>query len=252
MLAILQTLWLYMTCVERRKVVNAMEQNKYEIRYNVTGDERKRLVRAMGEILEAEPKYLGAPSFAYEIDYFTVDKNGTVVFDSRADSEVIERLIERLHQLGFEAERTGSESNDVNELVIEMPLTGFTPEKLDNLAKLVTAKESLLKAALGAPDLPIQQTENTLRFPWFKGNFDSDSVHAYTTLITKLCETAKEKQRVSAREREIDNPKYAMRCWLLSLGFIGDEYKVSRKILLKNLSGSSAFKSPKGSACDEK
>ena len=153
--------------------------------------------------------------------------------------------------MGFEAEKDGSDTNDDDKLVIEMPLTGFTPEKLDNLAKLVTAKESLLKAALGAPDLPIQQTENTLRFPWFKGNLDSDSVHAYTTLITKLCETAKEKQRVSAKEREVDNPKYAMRCWLLSLGFIGDEYKVSRKILLKNLSGSSAFKNPKGGTGDE-
>lgn len=228
-----------------------MEQNTFKIRYNVTGDERKRLVQAMGDILEAAPKYLGAPSFAYEINYFTVDKNGTVAFDSRAASEEIEKLIERLHELDFEAERTGSESNDVNELVIEMPLTGFTPEKLDNLAKLVTAKESLLKAALGVEDLPIQQTENTLRFPWFKGNLDSDSVHAYATLISKLCETAKEKQRVSAKEREVDNPKYAMRCWLLSLGFIGDEYKVSRKILLKNLPGSSAFKNPKGGAGDE-
>jgi len=228
-----------------------MEQNTFKIRYNVTGDERKRLVRAMGDILETEPKYLGAPSFAYEIDYFTVDKSGTVVFDSRADSEEIEKLLERLHELGFEAEKDGSDTNDGDELVIEMPLTGFTPEKLDNLAKLVTAKESLLKAALGAEDLPIQQTENTLRFPWFKGNLDSDSVHAYTTLITKLCETAKEKQRVSAKEREVDNPKYAMRCWLLSLGFIGDEYKVSRKILLKNLPGSSAFKTPKGGTGDE-
>jgi len=229
-----------------------MEQNTFEVRYNITGDERERLVRAMGDILEAEPKYLGAPSFAYEIDYFTVDKDGTVVFDNRSDSVEIENLIERLRELGFEAEKDGSDTNDGDELVIEMPLTGFTPEKLDNLAKLVTAKESLLKAALGAEDLPIQQTENTLRFPWFKGNLDIDSVHTYTTLITKLCETAKEKQRVSAKEREVDNPKYAMRCWLLSLGFIGDEYKVSRKILLKNLSGSSAFKSPKGSACDEK
>lgn len=228
-----------------------MEQSTFEVRYNITGDERKRLVRAMGDILEAEPKYLGAPSFAYEIDYFTVEKNGIVVFDNRSDSVEIENLIERLRELGFEAEKDGSDTNDGDELVIEMPLTGFTPEKLDNLAKLVTAKESLLKAALGAPDLPIQQTENTLRFPWFKGNLDSDSVHAYTTLITKLCETAKEKQRVSAKEREVDNPKYAMRCWLLSLGFIGDEYKVSRKILLKNLPGSSAFKTPKGGTGDE-
>jgi len=228
-----------------------MEHRAFELRYNVTGDERKRLVHATGDILEVKPKYLGAPSFAYEVDFFTIDKNGTVVFDSRADSEEIEKLLERLHELGFEAEKDGSDTNDGDELVIEMPLTGFTPEKLDNLAKLVTAKESLLKAALGVPDLPIQQTENTLRFPWFKGNLDSDSVHAYTTLITKLCETAKEKQRVSAKEREVDNPKYAMRCWLLSLGFIGDEYKVSRKILLKNLPGSSAFKTPKGGTGDE-
>ncbi|HPD88438.1 MAG TPA: virulence protein [Oscillospiraceae bacterium] len=228
-----------------------MEQSTFVIRYNVTGDERKRLVRAMGDILEAKPKYLGAPSFAYEIDYFTVEKNGIVVFDNRSDSVEIENLIERLRELGFEAEKDGSDTNDGDELVIEMPLTGFTPEKLDNLAKLVTAKESLLKAALGTPDLPIQQTKKTLRFPWFKRNLDSDSVHAYTTLISKLCETAKEKQRVSVKEREVDNPKYAMRCWLLSLGFIGDEYKVSRKILLKNLPGSSAFKTPKGGTGDE-
>ena len=172
-----------------------MEHNTFVVRYTVIGDERKRLVRSLGDILEAEPKYLCAPSF-YEIDYFTVDKNGTVVFDKPWIAWKSKNLIERLHELGFEAEKDGSDTNDGDELVIEMPLTGFTPEKLDNLAKLVTAKESLLKAALGAPDLPIQQTENTLRFPWFKGNLDSDSVHAYTTLITKLCETAKEKQRV--------------------------------------------------------
>ena len=99
---------------------------------------------------------MGAPSFSYEIDYFTVDKNGTVVFDNRSDSVEIENLIERLRELGFEAEKDGSDTNDGDELVIEMPLTGFTPEKLDNLAKLVTAKESLLKAVLGAEDLPIQ------------------------------------------------------------------------------------------------
>jgi len=83
-----------------------MEQNTFVVRYNVIGDERKRLVRAMGDILEAEPKYLGAPSFAYEIDYFTVDKNGTVVFDNRSDSVEIENLIERLHDWALKQKRT--------------------------------------------------------------------------------------------------------------------------------------------------
>jgi hypothetical protein len=93
-----------------------MEQNTFEVRYNITGDERKRLVRAMGDILEAEPKYLGAPSFAYEIDYFTVDKNGTVVFDNRSDSVEIENLIERLHELGFEKKLAVTNNSLADEL----------------------------------------------------------------------------------------------------------------------------------------
>jgi len=41
----------------------------------------------------------------------------------------------------------------------------------------------------------------------------------------------------------VENEKYAFRCFLLRLGFIGAEYKIERKILLRNLTGSSAFKS---------
>ena len=52
---------------------------------------------------------------------------------------------------------------------------------------------------------------------------------------------------VTAKEKETDNPKYAFRCFLLRLGFIGDEYKADRKILLRNLSGSSAFRTGKKS-----
>jgi hypothetical protein len=53
---------------------------------------------------------------------------------------------------------------------------------------------------------------------------------------------ARNAKRVTATEKEVDNEKYAFRCFLLRLGFIGAEYKTERKILLKNLTGSSAFK----------
>ena len=53
---------------------------------------------------------------------------------------------------------------------------------------------------------------------------------------------ARNAKRVTATEKPADNEKYAFRCFLLRLGFIGAEYKEERKILLKNLSGSSAFK----------
>ena len=60
------------------------------INYNVTGAERKNLVQTIAEILECNTKYLGVPSCAYQIDYFTVDKNDTLHFDDRADSDKVE------------------------------------------------------------------------------------------------------------------------------------------------------------------
>lgn len=143
------------------------------------------------------------------------------------------------------------EEEDTYNLVIEMPLTGFTPEKLENLNKLIEAKARILKTALGVDELPIIIGEESIKFPWFSGELDGDTVKAYTTLIEKICAAAKEKSRVTVKEREVTNLKYAMRCWLLSLGFIGDEYKVTRKILLSKLKGSCAFKNPKGEISDE-
>lgn len=66
------------------------------IEFHRTGAERKALVTAIGEILEVRPKYKGMPSAAYEIDYYTVTKDGTLEFDDRADSEEVENLLEQL------------------------------------------------------------------------------------------------------------------------------------------------------------
>ena len=53
--------------------------------------------------------------------------------------------------------------------------------------------------------------------------------------------TMKQK-RITAKPKENENEKYAFRCFLLRLGFIGDEYKADRKLLLSKLNGSSSFK----------
>ena len=64
--------------------------------------------------------------------------------------------------------------------------------------------------------------------------------------ITALCNMAKTQTRISPKEKEAENEKYAFRCFLLRLGFIGDEYKTDRKVLLQHLEGSSAHKNAKG------
>ena len=233
--------------------------------FNRTGAERKVLVQAMGEILEVKPKYLGMPTAAYQVDYFRIDKTGAVEFDDRADSEEIENLLERLAERGIvaapaetaqeggTAEESADAENKAEEpeteaqgadlgLTVAMPRDSFTDAALENLRKLVDAKGSLIKKALAVDSLPIETDGEEVSFPWFAEGQDSESVKAYTHFIAAICDMARNQKRITAKEKPADNEKYAFRCFLLRLGFIGAEYKVERKILLKNLSGSSAFK----------
>ena len=136
-------------------------------------------------------------------------------------------------------------------LVIEMPRSSFTDTALDNLKRLVESKGSLIKKALGTETLELDITDDIVRFPWFGDGTDPDAVKAYTHFVTALCEMARTQKRVTAKEKETDNDKYAFRCFLLRLGFIGSEYKDERKILLSKLTGSSAFKQPKSEVADD-
>ncbi len=229
--------------------------------FNRTGAERKALVQAMGEILEVKPKYLGMPTAAYQVDYFRIDKTGAVEFDDRADSEEIENLLERLEERGIvaatataqeadTAEESADAENNAEEPETEaqgadLGLTVAVPLSMvlcGNLTKLLEAKGSLIKKALGIDDLRIEIDEEKVSFPWFSETPDAESAKAYTHFISALCEMSRNQKRITAKEKAVDNEKYAFRCFLLRLGFIGTEYKGERKILLKNLSGSSAFK----------
>ena len=124
-------------------------------------------------------------------------------------------------------------------LTVEIPLDKVS---LGNLIKLLEAKGKLVRKALGISELPMEILEDRVLFPWFEELPDPDAVKAYTHFISALCEMSRNAKRVTATEKPVDNEKYAFRCFLLRLGFIGSEYKAERKILLKNLTGSSAFK----------
>lgn len=227
------------------------------IEFHRTGAERKALVTAIGEILEVRPKYKGMPSAAYEIDYYTVTKDGTLEFDDRTDSEDVEKLLEQLADRGIVAapaemaqawlnaraeelsKASETEPQEANVgLTVEIPLDKVS---LSNLTKLLEAKGKLIRKALGITDLRIEVLDDRVAFPWFS-QVDADSAAAYTHFISALCEMSRNAKRVTATEKPVDNEKYAFRCFLLRLGFIGSEYKMERKILLKNLTGSSAFK----------
>lgn len=229
-----------------------------KIKFNCTGNERKALVAAISEVLETKPEYKGAPTFAYDIDGFIVDKNSILTCDGDTNSNVVERLIEELGERGFEFElleaiETGHtlaleqkltvSTDDISNLVIEMPRDTFTDTALENLKRLLESKGELIKKALGVEALPVETTDEKVSFPWFLFPKTDEEIKAYTHFICALSELAKEQKRVTAKVKEVDNEKYAFRCFLLRLGFIGQEYKAERRILLSKLTGSSAFKS---------
>ena len=217
------------------------------IYYNA--QDRKPLVKAISEFTGADAVYMRTPTYAYQIDYFTVTREGNLEFDDRADSEEIEGLLEFLAERGFiagnadtskevPADADSAEHGESVGLTVEIPLEGTA---VDNLTKLLEAKGRLIRRALAVESLPIEVTDSTVRFPWF-ADCSADECKAYTHFISALCELAANAKRVTAKEKETDNDKYAFRCFLLRLGFIGSEYKSERKILLRNLTGSSAFR----------
>jgi len=95
-------------------------------------------------------------------------------------------------------------------------------------------------------------TKGTIEFRLFQFDEPADGrqngIHAgemkaYIQLCLAMSELAKEVAYASPRPQQTDNEKYAMRCWMLRLGFIGDEFATAREILLKNMDGNCAWRS---------
>ena len=213
-----------------------------KLHYKATGPDRKELVSIISDMLGIKPVYKGMPTSAYAIGNIIVEKDGTVTFGEDTDRNTIEKVRRVLTDAGFVAEPEADDDGATG-IAIQIPLSIFTERHIQNLYALVAAKGSLIKKALGVKDLPINIIGNRLDFPWFPKYESPDEAKAYMHLVTAICDMARNQSRITAKEKEVDNDKYAFRCFLLRLGFIGDEYKVERKILLRNLSGSSAFKS---------
>ena len=220
--------------------------------YNLTGTKRKELVHAIEEITGDKAQYMRMPTCAYEIGDITVDKDGGV---SCSDEEKMQMVMKALNEKGFtaeedaetkqpeQAETTEPEHTTEDEqepaLTISLPLASANVGILRNL---ISAKESLIKKALGITDTRINITDEKIEFPWFDRELTPEETNAYMLFLTQLCKLSKELKHASKRPVETDNEKYAFRTWLLRMGFIGPDFKAARKILLKNLSGSSAFR----------
>ena len=208
------------------------------IKFQLTGEKRKELAKTVSEIIGAPAEYQYMPTCAYKIgrDY-TITKEGNLEISDLADSKEVENLIDKLVNRGYDVPLEEEE----NGLTVEMPLELVDESTIDRLRKIAENKGELFKAAFKTDNLEIVIEADKICFPWFTVENDGDA-DAYCTFISMLCEFAKNQKRINNKPETTDNPKYTMRCYLLRLGMIGAEYKSARKVLLRNLSGSSAFR----------
>ena len=81
-----------------------------------------------------------------------------------------------------------------------------------------------------------------------RGGLHAGQLKSYIQLCLALSQMAKEVRTASPRPQQNENPKYAMRTWLLRLGFIGDEFKTARGILTRRLAGDASFRNGRAAA----
>jgi len=224
--------------------------------FGLTKENRKDFVAQLSDILDQPKKYHGTPSYAFTVGDYTIDRNGIVTgeYDEGLFAQLVERGYVSLTawddesdaddapETETEMEEAAEPDAETDTISITMPLDGFTPEALDNLSKMVIAKEPLIEKALGVEAIPIRVLENGIEFPWFRAEHANDMM-AYAQFISALCATAKEKKRVTAKPQEhFENERFTLRVWLIGLGLVGSEYGHIRKLLTTPLSGNGAWR----------
>lgn len=244
--------------------------------FKVTGLERKQITSVIADILGTSPKYAGAPTFQYLVAGWTIDRNGLVITPETAitaEYVTLRMVLDALTIAGAKAE---------GNLTVTLPMSGHSGKTLRNLVNLIWSKQTLIQKALaryeailpasfvktinsvpidtledfvsvvnnaieageiiGRSDLEIDLVDKSIAFSFFNASLDAQEIHAFGVLCWQLNEQAKKQKFTSVNQKETENDKYAFRCFLLKLGFIGKEYKIERNILLSKLEGNTAFR----------
>lgn len=225
-----------------------------KLTFNVTKENKKAFAKAIGAITGEKAVYQFTPTYAFQIGDLTVNRDATL---TAPDDKDLGSLLDALKAQEYEllqtegtpeadpqeetpaADEKPKADEEVPELTVSLPITAANVGTLTNI---LSSKGDLIRHALGVTDLRINVTDDKIEFPWFDKELSPDEAKAYTAFISHLCKFSKELKHASSKPVETDNEKYAFRCFLLRLGFIGPEYKEARKILLQNMTGNSAFR----------
>ena len=238
------------------------------MRIKTTCENRKELVKSIGEFLGQKPVYVGPPSYAYKVEGFTIERDGTVVSETEMDGE---RMRAHLEEHGFVEPR-----QEIEYLEVSVPIEDMEGLALQNLIYMIRSKQYLLNRVVGKEHFSISdEFIETLKMNLPEGkeeflnlygentesisglSFGDDKVtfkfpasekpeknRAYIELAAMMVGHAREAKRISPKASEPENEKYYLRVWLVRLGLGGKGAKESRKALLEGLKGHTAFRTP--------
>ena len=210
------------------------------IKQRVSGQERKVIAAVLGEVMETPVIYAGVPSCAYEVAGWTISKEGFLIsplFDAEDASE-LKTVMDALRIAGVSADE---------KLEVQILAEGTDEAALSNLEQILKSKETLLRKSLDAQgEIAPRLEDGRLVFGFFKGTINKDEISACALLSIRIWKLAQVLKRVVAKEQAAENEKYAFRCFLLRLGFIGGQYRMERTVLLSRLAGNMAFKEVPG------
>lgn len=229
--------------------------------FRITGIERKEVAQIIAKETNQVSTYAGPPSFAYVIGNISIDRSGMI--NAPVDKE-LENIRISLSKNGVIADGA-----------FNITMKEHTGGSLRNLVNIISSKEKLLNRALGRTGeiisgglveavnvasivgvedfaIAIKGLEcgginfdfnnMIIKYGFYKPDLNVDTIKTYEALSILIDEQSRKLKHASSKQKEVDNDKYAMRCWLLRLGMIGDEYKTTRKILLEKLTGNSSFR----------
>lgn len=242
--------------------------------------DRKALARAIAEELGTTAKYMGIPSYAYQIGDFTVDHDGNIIGE---DFGALQDFLRRNGYISDEPAAdqeapADSEAEPITSMDISIPAHDATTAQLKNLIFMLHSRQTLINRmtdsdCLNIPDILIERlqesTSETLEdltsllddsravaeltgFDLRDGKvsmtfpFDETQPERWTTyanLLNRIFDAAMKATRVFPERVEPDdqNEKYLAHVWLQRLGYHGADFKAERKILLGHLKGYCAF-----------
>lgn len=186
---------------------------------------RKALAGALSELFHEKPRYCGAPTFAYEFGVGRLARDASLRLVPSLNETAAERLAAALAERGFscavetvcseiETEdnapcEAAAEESPVpdSRFTVTIPADRLSPDALARLRKLIPSRHRLFCDALNATELPVEERDGKIAFPWFEQTDDEEEQAAYALFIERLAELSNRLKWAVSAEKDAPNEK---------------------------------------------